>query len=67
MNEIYKDAIYTSKRNKKGKLSLVKEDGVFKTIPQNADVEDLLIPVFRNGQVIKEYTFEEVRENTEKL
>lgn len=62
---IFKDPIDKSKRSKKGKLALIKENGKFKTVSQDeAGKRDLLIPVFRNGEMLKQYTFEEVRKNT---
>lgn len=55
------------KKSKQGRLKLVKnEDGTFRTVTSmDADydsVKDELVEVFRNGEILKEWTFEEVRE-----
>jgi nicotinamide phosphoribosyltransferase len=49
------------KKSKKGQLKLVKEEGAYKTyrIEEN-DAKDLMVPVFENGAILKEYTFEEI-------
>lgn len=55
------------KKSKSGRLKLVKTEDSFRTVTsKDADfneVEDVLVPVFENGVILKEYTFEEVREN----
>lgn len=67
--DIFKDPLDSSKKSKRGRLSLVKDDvtGAFKTVPQseagNYKSGDLLVTVFENGELIKEYTFDEVRAN----
>ena len=64
-HDIFKDPIDKSKRSKKGKLALIKENGIFKTVKQKgSEGKDLLVQVFHNGKVLKEYTFEEVRINS---
>lgn len=53
------------KFSKKGRLTLVKDyDGSFKTIQEGfeGDREVMLETVFENGKLIKEYTFDEIRE-----
>lgn len=51
------------KKSKAGRLSLIRDsDGNFQTVKQlDNREEDLLKPVFRNGQIIKTVTFEGVR------
>ena len=53
------------KRSKKGHLALVHEGGAFSTVlaPRK---DDLLVPVYENGQVLRTYTFDEVRAEAEK-
>lgn len=57
------------KTSKKGYLYLIKNHlNQFETIESPTinlllEENNLLIPVFRNGEILKEYTFEEVREN----
>ena len=55
------------KKSKQGKLKLVKnEDGSYRTVTSmDADfdsVKDELVEVFRMGEIIKEWSFEEIRE-----
>lgn len=55
------------KKSKQGLLKLVKnDDGTFRTVTsmdaEFNDVTDELVEVFRNGEITKEWTFEEVRE-----
>ena len=55
------------KKSKKGDLKLVKIVDGYKTLTSLdegfAEAEDSLVTVFENGEVLKEYSFEEVREN----
>ena len=55
------------KKSKQGRLKLVKnQDGTYRTVTSmDVDfetVQDELVEVFRNGEILKEWTFEEVRE-----
>lgn len=55
------------KKSKQGKLKLVKnEDGTYRTVTSmDGDydiVKDELVEVFRSGEILREWTFEEVRE-----
>jgi len=65
--DVYKDPITDSgKRSKKGRLAVIQENnGEIKTIrSQNlGDKQNLLETVFKNGQILKDYRFEEVRQN----
>jgi nicotinamide phosphoribosyltransferase len=65
-HDIFKDPKDQSKRSKKGKLSLIKDDRGYVTIQTKClgSREDLLKTVFLNGEVIKELTFEQVRDNS---
>lgn len=51
------------KVSKAGKLRLVKENGEFKTVPANhwVPLNDELIEVFRNGKLLVDYTFADIR------
>ena len=53
------------KKSKAGRLKLVKTDEGYKTLRQEEqpELKDELVTVFENGKIIKEYTFEEIREN----
>ena len=52
------------KRSKKGRLALIKENGQFKTVQRNTLTGDAnqLITVFNNGQLVTEYTLDQVRQ-----
>lgn len=64
---VYKDPLGSNKKSKKGLLKLVKIDGQYKTLTQydegfeSAKCE--LVEVFRDGNILKQYAFDEVREN----
>jgi nicotinamide phosphoribosyltransferase len=51
------------KKSKAGRLKLIKSEGTFKTVSENEcpELKDELITVFENGQLVQEWTFEEVR------
>lgn len=55
------------KKSKSGRLKLISDAGAYRTVreeefPENAD---LLQTVFENGKIVRQYKFEEVRENAE--
>jgi nicotinamide phosphoribosyltransferase len=54
------------KKSKGGRLKLVKINGIFKTINQQAHLElaDELLTVFENGNLINPISFEQVKANT---
>jgi nicotinamide phosphoribosyltransferase len=62
-HDIFKDPLDQSKRSKRGQLKLIKEDGQFKTVRLEEEGEDILETVFLNGDLVKEFTFDEVRAN----
>ena len=65
--DVYKDPVTDQgKRSKKGRLAVVGTDsGGHRSISASelGDHDNLLEVVFRNGQLIKEISFEEVRAN----
>jgi nicotinamide phosphoribosyltransferase len=64
--EIDSDGNFTKsfKKSKSGYLKLLKTDGGFETIEMATDdIDNFLVKVFENGFLLKEYTFDEVREN----
>jgi nicotinamide phosphoribosyltransferase len=53
-----------SKASKKGRLGLYNGENGFITLREGMpNREDLLIPVFENGELLKEFTFKEIRGN----
>lgn len=71
--DVYKDPVTDDgKRSKKGRLKLIRmeHDGSYHTVREEQLIkgphQEVLVEVFRNGQIVKEYTFEEVRANSTK-
>jgi nicotinamide phosphoribosyltransferase len=71
-HDVYKNPIDArkggeTKASKKGKLKLIQQDDVYKTVrqddPDYVDCEDLLVEVFCDGEIKKLFTFQEVRQN----
>lgn len=64
--DVYKDPITDQgKASKKGRLELFKENGEYVTSREQLYRSDFhyLQPVFRNGEILMEQTFEEIRNN----
>ena len=62
---VYKDPITDpGKRSKMGKLTLECNDGVYSTTTEGKGdpAKDVLVEVYRNGKLLKIWSFEEVRE-----
>ena len=62
-HDVFKDPVDSSKKSKKGRLSLVRENGNFKTIRETDLPRSILEVVFENGDIKKEYNFRTVRTN----
>lgn len=69
-HDVYKNPLDQSKASKRGKLKLIKKDGKFMTVRQDdnnyINDTDLLELVFENGEVVREMTFQEIRDNSNK-
>jgi nicotinamide phosphoribosyltransferase len=66
--DIYKKPTQSSmKMSKPGRLALIKVDGEYQTVPRNSvpEEENLLVPVFRNGKLLKKWDFTELIERSE--
>ena len=64
--DVYKDPITDpGKRSKRGRLALIKTEQGYQTITLDelGDQTNQLTPVFRNGELLKEWTLDEVRGN----
>jgi nicotinamide phosphoribosyltransferase len=64
--DVYKDPFHDSgKTSKKGRLKLIKTEDKIKTIndrdPLYNTVEDMLQPVYENGKLLRDQSFDEVR------
>lgn len=61
--DVIKDPITDpGKKSKAGQLALVKEDGIYKTVPAQFGQENILRPVFWDGVLMVDQTFAEIRE-----
>ena len=64
--DVSKEPITDSgKRSKRGRLSLVSDGRAYQTV-RSPRADDLLVPVYENGAVLRTYTLEEVRANAAK-
>jgi nicotinamide phosphoribosyltransferase len=63
--DVYKSPITDmGKESKKGRVTLYRNDeGYFTDLEGRTDAEEVLETVFENGEIVKEYTFDEVRQN----
>lgn len=62
---VFKDPITDhGKKSKKGRLKLIFKDNEYHTVNLDEEGEDLLITVFENGEILKDYTFDEVKGNS---
>lgn len=60
--DVYKRPVSDARKvSKRGKLKLLCEDGVYTTVQNACGGWDVLQTVFLNGDIVKEYTFDEVR------
>jgi nicotinamide phosphoribosyltransferase len=63
--EVFKNPVTDpGKRSKAGRMSLVKREGKLQTVP-GEQPDDMLAPVFRDGEILREYTLDEVRKRSE--
>lgn len=61
--DIQKDPSDKTKVSKKGRLKLIKSNDKLITVPESEIGDNLLEVIYENSELIKEYTFDEVREN----
>lgn len=62
--DVFKDPITDQgKKSKRGQLALVRDTSEWETLPRTQDtaINDELVEVFRDGKILKEYTFDEIR------
>lgn len=62
-DDIMKDPITDhGKKSKAGRLKLINDGSIYRTVKyQDSDFQNILVPVFRNGEVLKEYSLKEIR------
>lgn len=68
--DVFKDPITDpGKQSKKGQLALIPTQDGFTTIRKDAEnfffINDVLVPVYEDGEVLLTYTFDEVRANAQ--
>jgi nicotinamide phosphoribosyltransferase len=64
--DVYKEPITDAgKKSKRGRLDLVFRNGQYQTV-QGKQGDSLLVPVFENGVLLKDWTLAEVRANAER-
>ena len=63
--DIHKEPSDVTKISKKGRLKLVEEGGTLVTVPESDPRPNQLIPVFENGRLLREFSFDEVRANAQ--
>ncbi len=64
---VYKDPVTDpGKRSKKGRLDLLKVEGEYQTVAETKETVSIskLVTVYENGLIAKEYTFDQVRNQT---
>lgn len=61
--DVFKKPKDLSKASKKGKLKLLKDGDCFKTVRFEDKGDDILEVVFENGKLVREYSFDQIREN----
>jgi nicotinamide phosphoribosyltransferase len=60
------ERVQSFKKSKTGRLKLIKTEDSYQTIEKAQDeTDDILVTVFENGLMIKEWTFEEIREKAQ--
>lgn len=61
--DVFKQPVTDSgKRSKAGRLKLVRTDAGLTTVPASDPRADVLVPVFRDGQLLREVTLSQVRD-----
>lgn len=63
--DIFKKPLDTSKKSKSGRFKLIKDDdGSYRTVSIDKEGEDCLQTVFRNGELLVDDTFENIKNRT---
>ena len=64
--DIFKKPLDSSKKSKKGRFKLLKDDNFnFTTVPIDTPGEDQLRTVFKNGELLIDDSFEDIKKRTE--
>lgn len=60
-HNIFKNPLDSSKKSKTGRFKLIHDDNSFKTVPIDSEGEDFLQTVFKNGELLVDYKFADVK------
>ena len=61
--EVFKDPVTDSgKKSKRGRLKLTRKDGQLTTVAASEPSEDELVEVFRDGELLVDYSFDNIRQ-----
>jgi nicotinamide phosphoribosyltransferase len=60
-HDIFKNPLDSSKKSKTGRFKLIHDDNSFKTVPIDSEGEDFLQTVFKNGELLVDYKFADVK------
>ena len=60
-HDIFKNPLDSSKKSKTGRFKLVNDNGSFRTIPIDGDGDDCLRTVFKDGELLVEDTFADIK------
>lgn len=61
-HDIFKNPLDSSKKSKTGRFKLIKKDNSFKTVSIDSEGEDYLQTVFRNGELLIDDKFENIKQ-----
>ncbi|OED30403.1 nicotinate phosphoribosyltransferase [Methanosphaera sp. WGK6] len=59
--DIFKKPLDSSKKSKSGRFKLIRENNIYKTVPIDSEGIDCLQTVFRNGELLVDDSFENIR------
>jgi nicotinamide phosphoribosyltransferase len=64
--DVYKDPVGDhGKMSKRGHLALIRENGRYETVPVSGWAwADMLTPVYRDGKLVRDWSFQDVRERS---
>ena len=60
-HDIFKNPLDSSKKSKTGRFKLIKDNNSFKTVPIDADGDDYLKTVFRDGELLIDEKFSDIK------
>lgn len=63
--DIYKKPLDGSKKSKKGRFKLIKENNIYQTVPLTHNGQDILQTVFENGKILVEDDFKSIKSRTQ--